>query len=98
MEDKQTNEKIKIRTEEEKKAIINRINRIVGQMNGVRNMIDADRYCDDVLIQLSAIDKSIKGLANFILDAHMHTCMVEHIQKGDTSVIDEIVDFFKRFQ
>lgn len=88
----------KVRTEEEKKEIVTRLNRIAGQINGIKRMIEEDRYCDDVLIQLSAVDKSVKSLANVILDAHMHTCLIEHIQNGDFGVIDEIVDLFKRFQ
>ena len=51
-------EKKTIRSNEEKKKLISRINRIKGQINGISNMIDNDRYCDDILIQLSAIDKS----------------------------------------
>ncbi len=90
--------KTKQRTEEEKKTIISRLNRIAGQVNGVKKMIEEDRYCDDVLIQLSAIDQSVKSLANVILDAHMHTCLIENIQKGNTEAVDEIVDLFKRFQ
>ena len=90
--------KIKIRTEEEKKAIVTRINRIIGQMNGIKEMIANDRYCDDVLIQLSAVDKSIKSLANLVLDKHMHSCLIENIKNDNYEVIDEIVDLFKRFQ
>lgn len=90
--------KVKIRSEEEKKNIISRINRIIGQMNGVKAMIEENRYCDDVLIQLSAIDKSIKSLANLVLDHHMHTCLIENIERGNYAVVDEIVDLFKRFQ
>lgn len=86
------------RDEESKKAIVSRINKIVGQMNGVKKMIEEDRYCDDVLIQLSAIDKSIKSLANIILDDHMHSCLIENIKNGNYEAVDEIVDLFKRFQ
>ncbi len=100
MEDKCScrSSKIKIRTEEDKKKIINRIQRLIGQMNGVKNMIEDNRYCDDVLIQLAAIDKAIKSLANTILDDHMHSCLIENIQKGNVEVVDEIIDLFKRFQ
>ena len=91
-------EKSKVRSEEEKKTLTSRINRIIGQMNGIKKMIDEDRYCDDVLIQLSAIDKSIKSLANVILESHMHSCLIENIQAGNLEVVDEIVDLFKRFQ
>ena len=89
---------MKVRTEEEKKEITTRINRIIGQLNGVKNMILEDKYCNDVLIQLSAIDKSVKSLANVVLDSHMHTCLIEHIENKDYQIIDEIVDLFKRFQ
>lgn len=90
--------KVKRRTEEEKTAIINRLKRITGQMNGVVRMVEEDRYCDDVLIQLSAVDKAIKALANMLLDAHMHTCLVEQVKAGRLDAVDEIVDLFKRFQ
>lgn len=90
--------KTKKRTEDEKKKIESRINRLVGQMNGIKKMVDEDRYCDDILIQLSAIDKSIKSLANYILENHMHSCVVENINNGNYQVLDEIVDLFKRFQ
>ena len=82
------------RDEESKKKLISRINRI----NGIKKMIEEDRYRDDVLIQLSAIDKAIKGLANEILDEHMKSCVIENIQKGNYEVLDEIVTLFKRFQ
>lgn len=90
--------KIKERTDEEKKALINRLNRIGGQISGITKMIEEDRYCDDILIQLSAVDKSIKSLANVILDNHMHSCLIEKIKNEEYEVIDEIVDLFKRFQ
>lgn len=90
--------KKKERTEEEKKDLITRINRIMGSLNGIKNMIEDDRYCDDILIQLSAVDKSIKSLANVMLDNHMHTCLIEHIENKDYEIIDEIVDLFRRFQ
>ena len=67
-------------------------------MNGVKSMIENDRYCDDVLIQLSAIDKSIKSLANVILDEHIHTCLLKDIKEGKEESLDEIVELFRRFQ
>lgn len=92
------NNKTTIRNDEDKKAIITRLNKIEGQIRGIRNMINEDRYCDDVLIQLSAIDKSIKSLANLILEKHMKSCVKENILNGNDTVLDEIVDLFKRFQ
>lgn len=88
----------KVRSEEEKKAIISRLNRVTGQLNGIKKMIEEDRYCEDVLIQLSAADKSIKSLAAIVLENHMHSCLVEKVQGGDTAVVDEIVELFRRYQ
>lgn len=90
--------KTKVRDEESRKMIEVRINKIIGQMNGIKKMIEDDRYCDDILIQLSAVDKSVKSLANIILEDHMHSCVIENISKGNYEVIDEIIDLFKRFQ
>lgn len=86
------------RSDEDKNKLVTRINKLLGQMNGIKKMIEDDRYCDDILIQLSAIDKSIKSLANVILDNHMHTCLIENIENGNYEVINEIIDLFKRFQ
>ena len=98
MENKCSCQRVKNRKEEDKKKLINRINRLIGQMNGVKSMIENDRYCDDVLIQLSAIDKSIKSLANVILDEHIHTCLLKDIKDGKEESLDEIVELFRRFQ
>ncbi len=90
--------KIKVRSDEEKKALIIRMNKLIGQMNGINKMIEEDRYCGDILIQLSAVDKAIKSLANLLLDSHMHSCLIENIEKGNFDVVNEVVDLFKRFQ
>lgn len=86
------------RTDEEKKIILNRLSRIAGQINGIAKMIETDRYCYDILIQLSAIDKAVKSVANVILDAHMRACLVKDIQEGKLESIEEIVNLFKIFQ
>lgn len=89
--------KVTKRTEEDKKAIITRLNRISGQINGIKGMVESDRYCDDILIQIAAIDKSIKSLASLILEKHLHSCVISAIKGGDESSLDEIVSLFKRF-
>lgn len=87
-----------IRTEEEKKLLINRINRITGQLNGIKNMINEDRYCDDILIQLSAVNSAVKSMANHIIERHLNTCVMDSIKSGNYDFIDEIVELFRRFQ
>lgn len=91
-------ERIKKRDKSEKEKLINRLNRIVGQLNGIKKMIEDERYCSEIINQLSAVDKAVKSLANNMLDTHMHTCMIANIKNDNYSDVDEIVDLFKRFQ
>lgn len=88
--------KSKHRTEIEKKEIIKRLNVIEGQICGIKQMINDDRYCNDVLIQISAVNKSLKSLGNKILKGHLSTCVVEDIQNNHLEIIDEVMDLFKR--
>ncbi len=83
---------------DEKQKLIKRLNIIEGQVKGVKQMIDSDRYCDEVLIQISAINKSLKSLGNEILKNHLSTCVVEDIKKDNLSVIDDVVELIKRLQ
>ena len=90
-------EKKTYRADEEKKIINNRINRIEGQLRGVKKMISEDAYCRDVLIQLSAIENSVKSLSNHILEKHLYTCVIRDLENGDLEVIDELINLFKKF-
>lgn len=74
-----------------------RINRIIGQLNGIQKMIDEGRYCIDVLIQLEAINKSVKSLSSVILNNHLHTCVNDKILEGNNEVLDELSDLFKKY-
>ena len=82
---------------EEKKLINNRLNRISGQINGVKKMIENDTYCNDVLIQLKAIDNSIQSLSNHILENHLYNCVTRDLENGELDTIDELISLFKRF-
>ncbi len=95
MED-QKNKKT-IRSDEEKKIITNRINRISGQLTGIHKMIQKDAYCNDVLMQLSAVENSVKSLANHILENHIYTCVSRDMEEGNIEIIDELVYLFKKF-
>ncbi|MCQ2772911.1 MAG: metal-sensing transcriptional repressor [Bacilli bacterium] len=87
-----------LRTEDTKKDLNNRISRIAGQMNGIKKMIEEDRYCGDIIIQLCAIDKSIKSIANELLQRHLHTCVARDVKNGNEEVLDEVMEMVKRFQ
>ena len=86
------------RSEESKKKLIHRCNRVAGQMSGVKSMIEEDRYCEDILIQLAAISNSVKSLAIEILDEHMNSCMVENIKAGNTDVVASVIELIKRYR
>lgn len=88
--------KTKHRKDEEKQKLIKRLNTICGQVKGVTQMVEEDRYCHDILIQISAINNSLKSLGNCILKGHMKSCMVDEIKKGNIEIIDDVVELFKR--
>jgi len=86
------------RSADNKKKVMNRLNRIEGQIKGIQKMIEEDRYCNDVLIQLAAVESAVKSLARMILENHMYTCITEEFEKGNLEVIDEVVQLFRRFE
>ena len=86
-----------IRGENEKKLINNRINRIEGQLKGIKKMIESDNYCNDVLIQLSAVENSVKSLSNYILENHLYSCVTKDLENGNMEIIDELISLFKKF-
>ena len=88
--------KTKVRNEEDKKQIICHLNRIKGQIEGITNMVNEDRYCDDIITQLKAVSKSTDSLANKLLENHMKTCMVEDIKNGNLETIDEVLKLIRR--
>ncbi len=85
------------RSEEVQGDIRRRLNRAIGQLNGVKDMIDDNRYCGDVLTQLSAAESAVRRVSEIVLREHMRTCVVEEIQAGNTDVVEEVVDLMKRF-
>ena len=89
--------KSKERDPKQIKLIDARINRITGQLSGVKKMIEENRYCADVLIQLSAISKAVNSLASVIMEEHLNTCVVDKIRQGETAVVQEVVELFKKF-
>ena len=88
---KESCEKNTHRTDEEKKRLINRLNRIEGQVRGIRGMIEKDAYCADVLVQSAAVNAAINSFNKDLLSRHIHSCVVRDIKHGDEEVIDELM-------
>lgn len=88
----------KHRTEEEKKNLNRRLKIIAGQIKGIEQMINDDRYCDDVLLQIASATNALKSLGSEILKSHMRSCMVEDIEKGNLEVIDDVFNLFGKLK
>ena len=86
------------RTITEKQKLENRLKIIEGQVRGVSAMIEEERYCSDILIQISAITKSLQSLANIILENHIKTCVVRDLKADNLDVIDELINLIRRMQ
>ncbi|PZE21571.1 CsoR family transcriptional regulator [Paenibacillus xerothermodurans] len=78
-------------SEKTKTNLISRLNRIEGQIRGVKGMIERDTYCDDVLNQIAAIQAALNSVGKLLLEGHMKSCVVERIQAGQHEVIDELL-------
>ncbi|MBS4200346.1 metal-sensitive transcriptional regulator [Bacillus sp. FJAT-49732] len=78
-------------SEEVKKNLVTRLNRVEGQIRGIKRLIENDTYCDDVITQISATQAALNSVAKILLEGHMKNCVVERIQEGDTDVLDEFL-------
>jgi DNA-binding FrmR family transcriptional regulator len=78
-------------SEKTKKNLVTRLNRIEGQIRGIKRLIELDTYCDDVITQISASQAALNGVAKILLEAHMKECVVNRIQEGDMEVLDEVL-------
>ena len=86
------------RDEETLRQLHNRLNRIIGQLGGIKNMLDDNRYCGDILTQVAAVESALQSFGYIVLQNHMETCVVEEIQKGNTAILDEAVELVKKLK
>ena len=87
---------MKHRTQDEAKALINRLNRIEGQVRGVKGMVENDTYCTDILVQVSAITAALNAFNKELMASHIRTCVAEDIRRGDDSTIEELVSTLQK--
>ena len=93
-----THHKLIPREEKELKLLKNRLNRMIGQLNGIGKMLEDNRYCGDVLTQIAAVESALQSFGYVVLKEHMETCVVEEIQKGNVQVVDEAVELIKKLK
>ncbi len=83
--------KTKERSDEEYKDLLHRLNRVEGQIRGIKGMVEKDAYCPDILIQVSAVNAALNSFSKVLLASHIRTCVVKDIHDGNEEVIDELV-------
>ncbi|SDT49240.1 DNA-binding transcriptional regulator, FrmR family [Paenibacillaceae bacterium GAS479] len=86
-----SNERRSHHSEKTKTNLISRLNRIEGQVRGIKGLIEKDTYCDDVLNQISSIQSALNGVGKLLLEQHLKSCVVERLQEGDSTIIDELM-------
>ena len=86
----------KHREAQEYDALIRRLNRIEGQVRGVRGMVEREAYCTDILTQVSAIQSALNAFSRELLSNHIHTCVVTDIQNGKLEVVDDLLSTMQK--
>ncbi len=88
--------KTKMRSDEEQKRLLNRLNRIEGQIRGIKGMIERNAYCTDVMVQTAAVSAALSSFNKELLSAHIRTCVANDIRNGNDEVIDELLGVLQK--
>ena len=88
--------KKKERSEKEYKDLIHRLNRIEGQVRGIKKMVESDTYCTDILVQVSAVNAALNSFNKVLLADHIRTCVADDIRDGKEETIDELVTVLQK--
>ncbi len=86
----------KKRSEEEYKDLIHRLNRVEGQIRGVKKMVEEEAYCPDILIQVSAAKAALDGFTKVLLSNHIKTCLTEDIREGKDESVEELLKLLQK--
>ena len=86
----------KERSPEEYKALLNRLNRIEGQVRGIRGMLEKDAYCVDILVQVAAANAALNSFNKVLLANHIKTCVTDDIRAGKEETVDELVQVLQK--
>lgn len=80
----------------EKKQLTTRLNRIEGQIRGIKDMVDDDRYCVDIITQVLAVQSALNGFNKELLSRHIETCVKDDIHKGDENAVEELCNLIRK--
>ena len=86
------------RSDAELKQLKNRLNRMTGQLAGIGRMLEENRYCGDILIQISAVEKALQNFGYVVLRSHMESCVAEELRQGNDGILDETVELMKKLK
>lgn len=86
----------KTREQSEEKDLMNRLNRIEGQIRGIRSMVEEERYCVDILTQVSAVQAALNGFNKVLLSNHIKSCVVEDIKADNVEAVDELCKIIQK--
>ena len=87
----------KERSEEEYKSLVNRLNRIEGQIRGIKGMLDKNAYCPDILTQVAAANAALNAFGRELLSSHIRTCVVEDVRAGKEDTVDKLLTTLQKF-
>ncbi len=86
------------RGEKELRLLQNRLKRMMGQLGGIGKMLEENRYCGDILVQVAAVESALQAFGYLVLQNHLETCVVEEIQRGNTQIVEEAVELIKKLK
>lgn len=86
----------KERSQEEYKKLINRLNRIEGQIRGIKGMIENGAYCPDILVQSAAVNAAVNAFNRELLSNHIKTCVTDDIRRGKDDTVEELLATLKK--
>ena len=89
-------QKTKHRSPEEQRSLINRLSRIEGQVRGLRDMLQKDAYCTEIMVQVAAVNAALNSYNKVLLTNHLHTCVAENIREGNDEIIDELAALLQK--
>lgn len=89
-------ERKKERDTKEFKSLMNRLNRIEGQIRGIKGMVERDAYCPDIILQVSAINAALNSFNKELLASHIKTCVKTDIKNGNDDAVNELVSVLQR--
>jgi DNA-binding FrmR family transcriptional regulator len=78
------------------KSVMDRLSKIEGQVRGIKNMIEQEAYCDDIINQIEASRSALHSVQIILLESHIKNCVIDQIQQGDSDVVDEILKTIKK--